>query len=437
MTPRAARHTVSLPAGAAIDAAGHASLAASVFAVQPDGTPPQLQISGLPDSLAVGEMAGLTFTFSEPVTGFAADDIVLGNASLSQFSGGPQTYQAGVTADADGPLTVSVAQGAAQDASGEGSAAASVSTQAVTVPDTGEEVADFLTTRSRDLVANQPRLSGFLSGQQSGRLSASVSRGQGRFEMQTDGRGPVWMSLQAARSEDDTGQSGSYARAVLGGHTVLSETMLLGAMIQLDHSEMTNAQGTEVEGHGWLAGPYVVAQFPGHPLYIEGRLLYGQTSNTVTAPGSPAAQFDGDRWLAMLTLSGAVHSAGLSTYPSLSFSHVSDGQDAYRNAAGVLVPAQTVGLSELAIGLDFEKPFVLAAGDLMINWGVSGIWSRMDGGGSAFIDRESSARGRFDLGYRFDNHRGLTASANMFLDGIGSADGHISYGIEAGLRLEF
>ena len=66
----------------------------------------------------------ITVTFSEPVTGFELEDVVVGNGSVSELQGSEATYTVTVTPVASGTVMVDIAAGAAQDGSGNLSAAA-------------------------------------------------------------------------------------------------------------------------------------------------------------------------------------------------------------------------------------------------------------------------------------------------------------------------
>ena len=88
-----------------------------------DNTAPSVTISGVPASSDAPFRA--TFTFSEAVTGFAAGDIRLDNASGSSFTVTSTTvYRALVTPAAAGTVTVDVPANAARDAAGNGNTAA-------------------------------------------------------------------------------------------------------------------------------------------------------------------------------------------------------------------------------------------------------------------------------------------------------------------------
>ncbi|HIK64904.1 MAG TPA: autotransporter outer membrane beta-barrel domain-containing protein [Henriciella marina] len=79
-------------------------------------------------STSTGPVSGafpVTFTFTEDVTGFAAEDVTLGNATLANFAAtDAKVYTADVTPSADGALTIDVAANVATDAAENGNDAA-------------------------------------------------------------------------------------------------------------------------------------------------------------------------------------------------------------------------------------------------------------------------------------------------------------------------
>ena len=66
----------------------------------------------------------ITVAFSEPVTGFELEDLVVGNGSASELQGNNASYMVTITPAASGTVTVDIAAGAARDAGGNPSAAA-------------------------------------------------------------------------------------------------------------------------------------------------------------------------------------------------------------------------------------------------------------------------------------------------------------------------
>ena len=113
--------TVDVAAGAAQDAAGNDNTAATQFSIESDGTPPSLSITS--DAATVSGPFTATFTFSEAVTGFELGDIVVANGAVSEFGGAIDVYTATITPETVGALTISVAEGASDDAAGNASGA--------------------------------------------------------------------------------------------------------------------------------------------------------------------------------------------------------------------------------------------------------------------------------------------------------------------------
>jgi len=124
--------TVDVPAGVATDETGQNNTAATQ-AVQvyntmaPDTVAPVLSITDSESATVVNDVT-FTFTFSEPVTGFSTDDVTVTNGTKGVFtvvSSTVFTLEVTPPEDSVGDITVAVAEGAAQDAAGNGSLAAS------------------------------------------------------------------------------------------------------------------------------------------------------------------------------------------------------------------------------------------------------------------------------------------------------------------------
>ncbi|MCL4182261.1 MAG: hypothetical protein KJ011_02320 [Burkholderiaceae bacterium] len=113
---------VSVPAGAATDQAGNQSVAQST--TQPiDTVAPTLSITDNVDGATANGPVIFTFTFSEPVTGFAANDITVTGvpgSAVGPLTGSGAVYQMTVTpaADTTGTIGVQVGASAASDAAG-------------------------------------------------------------------------------------------------------------------------------------------------------------------------------------------------------------------------------------------------------------------------------------------------------------------------------
>ena len=103
----------------ALLAAGGAQLSC----VNADTTLPTVVISSDAGAPVTGPFP-ITVAFSEPVTGFEPEDLVVGNGSVLELQGSDASYTATITPAASGAVTVDIAAGAAQDGAGNPSAAA-------------------------------------------------------------------------------------------------------------------------------------------------------------------------------------------------------------------------------------------------------------------------------------------------------------------------
>ncbi|MCJ8270292.1 MAG: Ig-like domain-containing protein, partial [Psychrosphaera sp.] len=119
--------TLDVAAGVATDSATNGNTAATQYSVTYDATHPTLLITG-PTATINGPFT-TTFTFSEDVTGFELADIVVGNASVADFTAlnaSAKIYTAVVTPTTDGQqVTVDVAASVAIDTSTNPNVAAS------------------------------------------------------------------------------------------------------------------------------------------------------------------------------------------------------------------------------------------------------------------------------------------------------------------------
>lgn len=125
--------SISVPAGAANDAAGLGNLASNVLSVlHADTTPPTVALS-TPTS-SVSAPFAVTATFSEEVTGLQAAEFSVTNGSITALSSTGAIWSATVTPTAAGIVTVGLPANAAQDASSNGNTASNTLTIAYAPP---------------------------------------------------------------------------------------------------------------------------------------------------------------------------------------------------------------------------------------------------------------------------------------------------------------
>ena len=107
--------TVLVPGAATTDLAGNANSASNSVIRRYDGTSPTVALSSTAPAVTNAATIPVTITFSEAVTGFAVDDLVLANATAEGFSGSLAAYSVTVRPQGDGAFSVTVPPGAAAD----------------------------------------------------------------------------------------------------------------------------------------------------------------------------------------------------------------------------------------------------------------------------------------------------------------------------------
>ena len=325
---------------------------------------------------------------------------------MTALSGSGANYTAAVSATGSADLVMSIAAGVAQDLAGnDNTASATVTATNTTAVEASELVAQFMLGRANALLANQPGLAGFLRGG-AGHFNAEISREAGAVSFDSGYASPIWARLNANWSSN-AGAESTYVHGVLGGHSKLSDNLLLGGMLQFDVQNEVNGAAT-IDGSGWLIGPYFVTKLPSQPLYFEGSLLYGQTQNEASPLGTYTDSFSTERWLATLGVSGAIEREALTLLPFLDAKYTSDAQAAYVDGLGNPIAAQSIGLAQVSAGMNFEMAISAATS---LNGGVSGVWSYSTG--SAVSPAFEGGRARVELGVTHQT----SASGSVVLSG--------------------
>jgi len=351
-----------------------------------------------------------------------------------RVSGSGTTYWAQVTATGRGDLTVSVRAGAAQDAAGAPNAASQVYRVVNhTADQTRQQIAAFMASRANNLASNQPDLECLLGETcQGGTFDAQVTRGQLSFNFASARQRPVWMSVVGARSKTGLATE-EYYLATFGAHTYLNPATLVGAMAQVDYQSSRTGAGS-VAGYGWMLGPYLVAKLPNQPLVFEASALWGRTHNQITPFGTYTDRFETERLLIRTRLSGALEYSAITLKPFASLSYTSDSQQAYHDSLGNLIGAQTVTMSQIAVGLDFTRPLAWGTGAWVLDGGISAVHAHtsVPGGAAQSFD---GPRGRIHLGVSRALGTGQL-SISGFYDGIGTK-AYEAYGLEVALNVTF
>ncbi|WP_176439079.1 beta strand repeat-containing protein [Puniceibacterium sediminis] len=432
--------TANATAGSYNVTASSGSLSNVTFALtNADVTAPSVTLT----TSATGSMPGKSFSvnaaFSETVVGFTASDVAVTNGSVSGLAGSGASYVITISPTGGGDTTVSIPASVVQDTSGNDNLASNtLSIQSETITETARVVKQFIERRSGLLLGSQPNLTGLLSGSARGIFSASITSSQGRFKFSSKPGSAIWTTFHGSKAKDGDTKS-TYLFGAVGTHHKFHENLLGGVLLEYDYLEQDTGVSSVI-GHGWMAGPYLVTKVPDQDVYLEGRLLYGRSSNEISPFGTYTDDMETERLLAMLKVSGELQYDVTTLIPSLQVSYVTDEQEAYTDSVGNEIPSQGLALSELEIGIDFETPAPFAQRDrrLLLTGGVSAIASDITYTGAAAetSSNDGSLRARVELGfnYRFANQELITLGT--YYDGIGISD-YESYGLDFSVKLEF
>ena len=301
---------------------------------------------------------------------------------------------------------------------------------------TQEQIAGYMQNRASQTIAIQPDLIGLLSGASTGNFNADVTQSNGNFDFATSGDQPVWAKLQGSWSEFGAAES-SYFFGAVGAHMQVSPDALVGIMLEFDKLTQTDG-ASSTEGDGYLVGPYFVAKLPNQPLFIEGRLLTGKTENQVSVNGAATETFDTQRTFASMKVAGQLNYGELALTPSVTATHLRDAQDAFVDTLGNTIGAQGIEVNSVAAGLNFAQPVYLSNGELILNGGISGIWSSSKGTGlaSSVAPTTDGLRAQITFGATHTRPNGVTFNAQTFYDGIGQSN-YESYGLSLGAEMQF
>ena len=390
---------------------------------------PTVTLGNVPQSFGAGESFTVLVTFSAPVTGFTPGDMVVtGGAEVSVSGEGP-VFTAQVTPGRREALTLQVPENAAVTLAGDGNtASAAVSIQYDTSNETEQLIADGLALRARQLIGSQPDLRSLFDPAR-GQFDAQVTQTLGDFALTRRMEGPVWVSVQSSWAQDGDVDA-SYSNAALGGHLTLGETLLLGAMLQIDRNTAGSAP-TDLEGTGWLLGPYIVVRSRTLPLTFSASALLGQSENDVSGTGS--GSFSTDRSLLTAGFEGQVQRGNLTLIPSFDYARAEDRQQAYVDDAGFSISGQTVTVEEASLGLEVQQALACDCSSLTLTGGIQAIFARIE----TPTQSEQSTRARIGLGLNYVMWDGGQISADIFLDGSGGSNSYQSHGVSLAYDWQF
>jgi outer membrane autotransporter protein len=472
--------TINIAAGIVTDNAGNLNLSAAQLTVtMSDSTAPNVTISsdlGNKTVLKSSAPFTLSFTFSEPVTGFAHTDLSVSNVNVgaivptNEAAGYASIFTAIATPLSQGHLSVAVNGNAAQDASGNFNTAsqtfyATYVDQAYVQSRTGAVINNFLNRRVKQIAANEPDLSGRLMERgglgASEKFSYSALVSENRITASFEGSFNRLLKKRISPSDDkslpkhNVWVRGSFSKSTsanvsqdfsilhFGADYRINENFLVGAIAQFDWAQESNDnQNIAASGHGWMVGPYAVIRLA-DSLVFDGRIAYGKSQNTVNPLGTYVDQFETERLLARGQLTGHFNLGGWTLTPALSMIYIREDQKAYVDDNDILIAPQTVELGQMTFGPSLSREFYMENGiGLSPQVSLKGIWNFKDTGlqniddGTALGTNDDKLSARIDAGLAVNFNPNSRLDFSGFYQGIGQPD-YQTYGGAIKLRITF
>ena len=250
-------------------------------------------------------------------------------------------------------------------------------------------------------------------------LSTSLSMVQTAMGDRTGGnRFDVW--FEGTISDVTIGSNrGSFAIAYAGLDYLVSDDLLVGALVQVDRfgNEAATLGAGQAEGDGWMVGPYITARLA-PSFYVDARVAFGGSDNSVSPLGTYVDGFDTDRMLASASAIGDIDlGEGLTFWPELSVRYLREDVQGYVDSMGVAIPDARIDQGEVAFSPRVDYRVVDENGWTYAPFGkVEGV---LTFGADAFSVVDNGLRARGSLGVDFASPGGVRFGISGFYDGIG------------------
>lgn len=243
----------------------------------------------------------------------------------------------------------------------------------------------------------------------------------------------IWVEGHLSRYSDDVGgikRDGDFGILYVGADYVVAPGVLIGALAQVDRTDediADPARTGEIEGTGWMAGPYMgVKLLDG--LFFDARAAWGRSQNDIwlnDAAGLRTGSFDTDRWLATATLTGVHYRSHWRISPQLGLAYGRESYGSYLNSIGQVVAGGEASIGRLTGGTEIGYRMRVPGGIIIEPMlGITGIWN-FDSDDlviNGVLQDSSESRAKVDGGVLFSAPQGWGVRAAGNYDGIGSDD---------------
>ena len=240
----------------------------------------------------------------------------------------------------------------------------------------------------------------------------------------------IWVEGRYASFSDNHNNadlSGRFGVLSVGADYVLSPSLLVGTMVQIDDMQQrSDSRGTDARGTGWMAGPYATLRLSRN-LFLQVRGAWGQSSNKVSPFLTYTDNFSSSRWLVSSTLTGRWTDGAWVFRPSASVAYLEDASESYVNSLGLFIPSVKSTLGQAKAGPEIAYRFDLGHTVIEPRAGVQLIHNfAQDSTAAGFgqiggeVIGPAGSRGRVEIGVRAITVGGIGLDISGTYDGIGS-----------------
>ncbi len=250
----------------------------------------------------------------------------------------------------------------------------------------------------------------------------------------------IWVEGKFARFNAEGGD-GNFGILHAGADYLVTPGLLLGLGGQLDWTDMEGEDDAEMDGFGYMIGPYLTARLSEN-FFFDARAAWGQSYNTVSPFGTYEDEVDATRWLISGALIGRFDFDQFTIQPKAEVAYFEEKSEEYEDSLGFDIPSIKASTGTFTFGPrvstqmelnDFTRvePFVT----------LEGIWTFAQENTATTVAEspgleDKGLRGRGELGFTLFGGGSSSLSASGFYDGLGSSDFE-AWGGEIQLKQEF
>ena len=178
-----------------------------------------------------------------------------------------------------------------------------------------------------------------------------------------------WSDVNTGTSESELGL------LQIGIDYRYNKDLVVGFLTQFDWTdEVNNSQDTDINGKGWMAGPYMVTRLDKH-LIFDAYAAWGQSDNDTRTGTDPKDNYETERWLLAARLTGDFNIENFNIQPHIGLIYFQETIKGYQDSNDIYIPGQTIELGRLTFGPKLTARFELEDKTLISPYiGARGIW---------------------------------------------------------------